>query len=315
MRKLNIRHYLGYIMELVYLGTSGAMPAVDRGLSCTVLALDREYIMVDCGDGACRQYLKSNLKWNKPLTILFTHMHSDHTVGIIGLLQSMDLVGRTKPVKIYGIKGIKNFILNLHRGNNVKFGYDFEIHEVEAGDTINGDSFTITTCESEHSIKPSLAYRIELPDKDGELNIDNCILHGVPRNSPLLGKLKRGEDVVLDNGKKVLSAMVVGKPQVGKVICFSGDTRPTEKLKAFYKDADYLTHEASFCEAEKELALKVKHSTAYEAGLISNQAGVKHTILTHFSARYATTQPIYEEASKVNPNVKCAKDFLVVQIE
>lgn len=308
-------------MKIVYLGTSGAMPAIDRGLSCTVLALDKEYIMVDCGDGACRQYLKSNLKWNKPLTILVTHMHSDHTVGIIGLLQSMDLMGRTAPVSIYGIKGIKQFVLNLHRGNNVKFGYEFDITEVEDGDFIEGKTFSITCCESDHSIKPSLAYRIALPDKDGELNIDRCIEFGVPRNSPLLGKLKRGENVTLRSSdpkeipKVVLSDSVVGKPQKGMVICFSGDTRPTDKLKEFYKDADYLTHEASFLEAEKELALKVSHSTAHEAGLIAKQAGVKHTILTHFSARYATTQPIYEEASKVNPNVKCAKDFLEVELD
>lgn len=304
-------------MKIVYLGTSGAMPAIDRGLSCTVLALDKEYIMVDCGDGACRQYLKSNLKWNKPLTILVTHMHSDHTVGIIGLLQSMDLMGRTAPVSIYGIKGIKQFVLNLHRGNNVKFGYEFDITEVEDGDFIEGKTFSITCCESDHSIKPSLAYRIALPDKAGELDIGKCLEAGVPRNSPLLGRLKAGDDVFVGRGGDVLvkSSDVVGKPQKGMVICFSGDTRPTDKLKEFYKDADYLTHEASFLEAEKELALKVSHSTAHEAGLIAKQAGVKHTILTHFSARYATTQPIYEEASKVNPNVKCAKDFLEVELD
>ena len=303
-------------MKLVYLGTSGAMPQVHRGLSSTVLTLDKEYLMVDCGDGNCRQYLKSNLKWNKPLTILVTHPHSDHTIGILGLLQSMDLMGRTAPVKIYGYKGIKEFITALHRGHGVKFGFEFEINEVEDDDLFSPNgTYDVYCCENQHTIKPSLAYRITLPAKDGVLNIDKCIELGVPRNSPLLGRLKRGEDVVLDNGNKVLSAMVVGKQQHGKVICFSGDTRPTDKLKAFYKDADYLTHEASFLKDELDLAIKTGHSTAYEAGLIANQAGVKHLILNHFSARHPDTQEILEDASKVHPRVVCAKDFMEIELD
>jgi len=117
-------------LKLVYLGTSGAMPTIKRGLSSTVLVLDKEYIMVDCGDGTCRQYLKSNLKWNKPLTILITHMHSDHTMGILGLLQSMDLMGRKEPITIYGVEGIEQFVLDVHRGVQTKFGFVFSVQEL-----------------------------------------------------------------------------------------------------------------------------------------------------------------------------------------
>ena len=304
-------------MKLVYLGTSGAMPQVKRGLSCTVLAMDHQYIMVDCGDGACRQFLTSNLKWNKPMTILFTHAHSDHTIGILGFLQSASLMNRTAPIKIYGFKGIKNFITQLHRNQQVKFSYDFEVIEVTENDVIVGDGFTITCCDSKHSIKPSLAYRIQLPNKAGELDINRCLELGVPQNSPLLGKLKAGQDVFVgkDGKVRVRSNEVVGKPQKGKVVCFSGDTRPTEKLKEFYKDADYLTHEATFLEDEKDIAEKHGHSTAYEAGLIANQARVKHTILNHFSARHPSSQPSVEEASKMNPNVVGAEDFMEIEID
>jgi len=302
-------------LRLVYLGTSGAMPTIKRGLSSTVLALEKEYIMVDCGDGTCRQYIKSNLKWNKPLTILITHMHSDHTMGILGLLQSMDLMGRTEPVKIYGVVGIRKFVHDMHRGAGFKFSFDFEVVEISEVTEITSKVFTITTCKSKHQV-PSLAYKITLPQKAGELDIKKCRKLGLPDNSPLLGKLKRGEDVVLSDGGMeeivVKSKDVVGKPQRGLVIAFSGDTRPTPELEEFYKDVDYLTHEATFLEDEKELAEKTKHSTAYEAGLIANKAGVKHTILNHFSARYEKTKPLYDEASRVNPNIMIAKDFLEI---
>ncbi len=306
-------------MKLVYLGTSGAMPTIKRGLSSTVLVLDKEYIMVDCGEGTTRQFLKSNLKWNKPLTILITHMHSDHIMGLFGLLQSMDLMGRSEKVTIWGVRGIKTFTESVNRAVNFKFEFDVVIHEVEAGDTIVGwtNGIKITTCKSKHQT-PSLAYRIELPDKEGALDAVKAIQLGVPKNSPLLGKLKRGEDVevVTSKGiKTVHSKDVVGEPTKGLVICFSGDTRPTDELREFFKDADYLTHEATFLEEEQEYADKTKHSTAYEAGFIAIKAAVKHLILNHFSARYATTKGFYEEAIKAHPNMTCAKDLMEIELK
>ena len=309
-------------MKLVYLGTSGAMPTIKRGLSSTVLVLDKEYIMVDCGEGTTRQFLKSNLKWNKPMTILITHMHSDHVMGLFGLLQSMDLMGRTSRVDIYGVVGIEAFTHSVNRAVNFKFGFDLNVHELIYGDTITKKGFNVKTCKSKHQV-PSLAYRIELPDKEGKLDIEKCKQLGVPENSPYLGKLKKGEDVIIKSLSagfntypfEIKSKDVVGKPQKGLVICFSGDTRPTEDLEEFYAGADYVTHESTFLEDEQEIAIKTKHSTAYEAGFTTNKAGVKHLILNHFSARHPTTKGFYEEASQVHSNVTCAKDLMEIELE
>ena len=301
-------------MKLVYLGTSGAMPTIDRGLSCTVLVLDKEYIMVDCGDGSCRQYLKSNLKWNKPLTILITHMHSDHTMGILGLLQSMDLMGRTEPVTIYGVRGIKQFVLDVHRGAKTKFGFKFEVIELLAGSVITTKNFKIDTCKTLHQV-PSLAYKITLPNKEGELNITKCLELGVPNNSPLLGDLKRGKDVTLSNGKIIISSDVVGNPQKGKVICFSGDTRPIDTLIPFFKDADYVTYETTFRSDELELAIKAKHSTAEEAGKLAESAGIKNLLCNHFSARHASTDGFKQDIKEYfGGKVIITKDFMEVEL-
>jgi len=303
-------------LKLVYLGTSGAMPAVERGLSCTVLAMDKEYIMVDCGDGSCRQYVKSNLKWNKPMTILFTHMHSDHTIGILGLLQSMDLVGRTEPVTIYGIGGISKFITQLHRNQQVKFGYDFNVIDIDEDFDLHLKSgVRIQTCKTKHSIKPSLAYKITLPDKEGTLGIDRCIQLGVTKNSPLLGMLKKGENVETGKGL-VLSKDVVGKPTKGKVIGFSGDTRPTPELTAFFKGADFLTYETTFRSDELSLAIKAKHSTAEEAGKLAQEAGVGTLLCNHFSARHANVDGFKTDIKEhYGGRVILTKDFLEVDLD
>ena len=112
-------------MKLVFLGTSGAMPTIQRGLSCTCLVKDNEVLMFDAGEGAQISYLKSGLPWNKKMKIFVTHLHGDHCIGILGLLQSMNLQNRTEPLEIFGPEGIDEFI-----AANIKilnFGLSFPV--------------------------------------------------------------------------------------------------------------------------------------------------------------------------------------------
>ena len=301
-------------MKLVYLGTSGAMPTIDRGLSCTVLTLDKEYIMVDCGDGTCRQYLKSNLKWNKPLTILITHMHSDHTMGILGLLQSMDLMGRTEKITIYGVKGLSSFINSVNRSVNFKFGFKFEVIELDENSAIVMPNFTVTCCKTKHQV-PSLAYRIQLPDKEGKLDVEKCIELGVSSTSPQLGELKRGKDVMTYKGL-IRSKDVVGSPQRGKVIGFSGDTRPITSLISFFRDADLVTFETTFRSDELELAIHAKHSTAEEVAKLMQEARVKILCCNHFSARHANTDGFKKDVKEnFGGKVIITKDFMEIDLD
>lgn len=303
-------------MKLVFLGTSGAMPTAKRGLSSTVLSLDKEYIMVDCGEGTARQYLQSTLKWNKPLTILITHLHSDHVMGLFGLLQSMDLMKRTERVDIYGVKGLNELVGAVRNAVSFKFGYDFTVKELDEGDVVKGNEFTITCCRSKHRIANSLAYKVQLPDKAGELDVDKAVSLGAKPNSPELGMLKRGINIIVDqfNNIEIKAKDVVGEPQKGFSVAFSGDTRPTHALLEFYKGVDYLVHESTFRNDEQELAIQAQHSTAEEAGTMAKDACVKHVFLNHFSARHATTEGFYEDATKHFPYVTITKDLLEVEL-
>src|SRR5438445_13892567 len=96
-------------MKLVFLGTSGAQPTENRGMTCICLVLDKEILMFDAGEGAQVSFLKSKIGWNKKMTIFITHLHGDHVVGIVGLLQPMSLQNRTDPVAVYGARGIDEY--------------------------------------------------------------------------------------------------------------------------------------------------------------------------------------------------------------
>jgi len=112
-------------MKLVFLGTSASQPTEDRGMSCICLEREGEILMFDAGEGAQRSYLKSGLGWNKKMKIFVTHLHGDHCIGILGLLQTMTLQRRTEKIEIYGPKGIDEFI-----AANIKvlnFGLSFPV--------------------------------------------------------------------------------------------------------------------------------------------------------------------------------------------
>ena len=112
-------------MKLVFLGTSAAQPTEKRGLSCICLVREGEILMFDAGESAQISFSKSGLGWNKKMKIFVTHLHGDHCVGILGLLQTMNMQHRTESLEIYGPKGIDEFI-----AANIKvlnFGLSFPI--------------------------------------------------------------------------------------------------------------------------------------------------------------------------------------------
>jgi ribonuclease BN (tRNA processing enzyme) len=112
-------------MKLVFLGTSAAQPTELRGTSCICLEKEGEVLVFDAGEGAQISYLKSGLGWNKKMKIFVTHLHGDHCIGILGLLQTMTLQHRTEPMEIYGPDGIEEFI-----AQNIKilnFGLSFPV--------------------------------------------------------------------------------------------------------------------------------------------------------------------------------------------
>ena len=97
-------------MKLVFLGTSAAQPTAKRGLSCICLEREGEILMFDAGESTQISYMKSGLGWNKKMKLFVTHLHGDHCVGILGLLQTMSMQNRTESLEILALKELMNFL-------------------------------------------------------------------------------------------------------------------------------------------------------------------------------------------------------------
>ena len=299
-------------MQLIFLGTSSAVPTADRGLSSVALMRGAELLLFDAGEGMQRNFIKAGLGMNRKMKIFITHMHADHCVGLLGLLQTMELQGREKSIDIYGEPRLEEFLRENMR--IIGFGLTFEIivRKIEKeGVIVRERDYQVSCCHALHSV-PSFAYCLEEFDRPGVFNVTEARRLGIPEGN-LYSKLQRGEDIIY-RGQTIRASHVVGQPRKGRKIGISGDTRPTDKLARFFRESDLLIFESTYSQDKQGKAIENGHSTAAEAATIANKAEVNKLLLTHFSARYDQTSLLVKEASAIHYNVEAAEDLKVVRI-
>jgi len=299
-------------MKLVFLGTAGAQPTENRGLTCICLEKDGEILMFDAGEGAQVFYLKSGLGWNKKMKIFVTHLHGDHCIGILGLLQTMTLQRRTEPIEIFGPEGIEEFIAaNI---KILKFGLSFPvmITSVNEEKIVDEETYSIFACKAEHSVL-AYSYLFQENDKPGRFHPEKAKQLEIPEGK-LWKQLQKGQEVKVGD-KTIKPSEVLGEKRLGKRIGISGDTRPTKKLEEFFKNCDYLVFDSTFLDELRDKAMETFHSTAKEAAVLAKSANVTNLILTHFSARYKDETVLVEDAKAVHDSVIGAKDQLEIEIK
>lgn len=299
-------------MQLVFLGTSSGAPTVRRGLSSVVLVRGGELLLFDTGEGMQRNFIRAGLGMNRKMKIFITHMHADHCLGLLGLLQTMDLQGREKCVDIYGAPRVEEFLRENMRIINFRLTFDFTVRKIEKdGVIVRERDYQVSCCEALHSI-PSLAYCVEEFDRPGIFNVMEAKRLGIPEGN-LYNKLQHGEDITYQ-GKLIRASHIVGPARRGRKIGISGDTRPTDKLARFFRECDVLVFESTYSHDKLEKAVENGHSTAAEAAMIAKESKVNKLILTHFSARYDDTSQLVNEAQLIHDNVEAAEDLKVFKI-
>ena len=298
-------------MKLVFLGTSAAQPTAKRGLSCICLEREGEILMFDAGESTQISYMKSGLGWNKKMKLFVTHLHGDHCVGILGLLQTMSMQNRTESLEIFGPKGIDEFLAANIKILNFGLSFSILITIVNEGTIYENNKFLIHAAKANHSIT-AFSYLFEEKDKPGRFNVEKAKELGIPEGE-LWNKLQNGEDIT-NNEKIIKPEQVLGKKRLGKKIGISGDTMPTKELEKFFRECDYLVFDSTFLDEEKQKAQDTCHSTAKQAAELGKNANVKNLILTHFSTRYKDEIGHKTEAEQIHNSVITAKDLLEVEI-
>jgi ribonuclease Z len=300
-------------LQIIFLGTSGAIPTNERSLPATLVQRGREMIMFECGEGVQRQMIRAKAGFHKRMKIFLSHLHGDHVLGLPGLLQTMALMDRKLKLEIYGPEGTNAF-LECIRGS-LQFGLTFpvEIYEIlEAGQVCDEPEYVIETTKSNHVI-PSYAYAFVEKSRPGRFYPEKAIALGVPEGE-LWSRLQHGKRVTLANGKMIKPQEVTGHPRRGRKIVFSGDTRPFRDFPKFASSADLLIHDSTFDDSLSDKAEEDGHSTPSQAGQLAKASKAKRLVLTHISARYVDSSLLLEQARKVFAETVVATDFMVLEL-
>ncbi|MEL7408749.1 MAG: ribonuclease Z [Cyanobacteria bacterium J06558_2] len=306
-------------MEITFLGTSSGVPTRSRNVSSVALRLPQraEVWLFDCGEGTQHQLQRSELKSSQIRRIFITHMHGDHIFGLMGLLASCGLAGTGQPIDIYGPQGLSEYIQAASKNSYINFGSRIKIHLVKPGVFFENEQFRVSCQPLEHRI-PAYGYRIVEKDRPGMFNLEKAKSLGIAPG-PIYGKLKQGQVVTLEDGRKINGKDLCGQPEPGRKVVYCTDTVFCDNAVELAQDADVLIHEATFAHQDAQMAFEKGHSTTTMAAQVALLAGVKQLFLTHFSPRYAPGNPIQlqdlkQEARAIFSNTKLAYDFLSYEV-
>lgn len=273
-----------------------------------LLEIKGQLVLIDCGEGTQMQLRKMGVKFARIQHVFISHLHGDHFYGLIGLISTFRLLGRTADLHIYGPKGIKEIITLQLKLAKSWTDYNLFFHELESTDSelvLDHEKFTVETLPLDHRVYTN-GYLFK--EKIGSRKIDKAAVVKYGVSIADMENLKRGKDISLEDGTRIKNQLLTHDPDIPKSYAFCSDTAYKPDLAELVKEVNCLYHESTFLTIHQDLALKTKHSTAAEAAQIASAAQVKQLILGHFSSRYADLNVFVEQAQVHFENVQLAEE-------
>jgi len=296
-------------MEIVFLGTTAALPTRERNHPAIALLYGGEVILWDCGEGTQRQLVRGKVNFMRISRVFITHLHGDHFLGLPGLIQSMAFSGREKPLEVYGPKGTIELMKAILGLGYYTLGFEVRVEELEEGGVVEGEGYRVEALGVQHSV-PTLALVFE-EVKGRRFLREKAEALGIPPG-PMYKKLQHGESVEY-RGKMISPSQVLGERKEGFKVVYSSDTRPLKKISERV-EGSVLIHDSTFSAEMEDKALTNLHSTAREAARVAREGGAKALYLTHISPRFRGSSALEKEAREIFPNSYLARDLLRVNL-
>lgn len=300
--------------EVTILGSGSATPIFNRNPTSQLLNCNEKFYLIDCAEGTQQQLIKFGLKASKIDYIFISHLHGDHYFGLIGLLSSLHLNGRIKPMHIFAPKALQEIIDLQFKHSDTHLKYEliyFATDPKEAAVIFENNDVTVETILLNHRI-PCTGFKFTEKKRLRKLLVDKLEEDQVSLD--LYPLLKRGVDLELPNGDVIKNLDYTTDSAVPKSYAYCSDTLMDERYFKTIKNCDTLYHEATFLHEMLPRANETHHTTALQAGQIAKIVGAKRLIIGHFSSRYKTLIELLEEAKSVFPETELAIEGNTYQI-
>ena len=295
--------------ELHILGCGSALPTTRHFATSQVVNLRDKLFMIDCGEGAQMQLRKSRLNH-----IFISHLHGDHCFGLMGLISTFGLLGRTAELHIHSPKGLEELLTPMLNFFCHTLAYKVIFHEFDTRQTsvvYEDRSMTVTTIPLQHRI-PCCAFLFAEKARPNHIIRDMVDFYKVPVYE--LNRIKNGSDYVTPEGEVIANTRLTRPSDPPRKYAYCSDTIFRPEIVEQLSGVDLLFHEATFAESELARAKETYHTTAAQAARIALEAGVRQLVIGHFSARYEDESILLKEASAVFPNTILAKENLCISL-
>ena len=292
------------MLALTILGNNSAIPAFDRNPTAQVLQMQEESYLIDCGEGTQMQMKRYKIRRSKISRIFISHLHGDHYYGLIGLLTSMGLLGRTQELHLHAPEALQQILqLQLNVGGT-KLPYILHFHPLLVEGIIADDKkMTVECFKVQHRIE-CWGFLFRQKKNPRKVNAERAKIYEIP--AAFYDKLQQGLDYVTKKGTIVPNDEVTTAAPKAKSYAFCADTIYDESLADKIKEVDLLYHEATYLKDLHERAASRFHSTTHQAASIAKLGNVKKLLLGHFSSKYETLDAFLPEACEVFENTELA---------
>ncbi|MCI1647920.1 MAG: ribonuclease Z [Bacteroides sp.] len=300
--------------ELNILGCGSALPTTRHFASSQIVNLRDKLYMIDCGEGAQLQFRKSKLKFSRLNSIFISHLHGDHCFGLLGLISTFNLLGRTAELHIYSPHGLEKLLAPMLDYFCRQMTYKVLFHEFDTKESCliyEDRSLTVTTIPLHHRV-PCCGFLFAEKQSLNHIVRDMVDFYKVPVYE--LNRIKNGSDYMTPDGEIIPNSRLTVPAPLPRRYAYCSDTIYSPEIVEQIKEVDLLFHEATFANAELARAKETFHSTAMQAAEIARAAKVKKLVIGHFSARYENEDVLLSEAKAVFLNTQLANETLCISV-
>ena len=296
------------------LGCGSALPTLKHNASSQLIEMRGKCFMVDCGEGAQMQFRRSHIHFSKLNAIFISHMHGDHCFGLMGLLSTLGMLGRTSKLRIYAPKEYATLFRQQVEFFMQTMEYEMEMIPVdtEKQQIIYEDhSLTVETVPLQHRV-PCCGFIFREKPTLPHIRRDMIDYYGIPVSQ--INNIKNGADWTNEDGDMIPNARLVQPADPPRSYAYCSDTRFVPGLKEKVKGVTVLYHESTYTSDQEDRAKIYYHSTAPQAATIAAGAGVGTLLLGHYSARYNDEQVLLQEAKAVFENSILTQEGMVFNV-
>jgi ribonuclease Z len=292
--------------EVTILGSSSATPVYNRNPTSQLLNCNEKFYLIDCGEGTQQQLMKFGIKASKIDHVFISHLHGDHYFGLIGLLSSMHLNGRIKPMEILAPAALLEILELQFKHSDTVLRYPLEFTPITADAPrviFENSDVQVETIILNHRI-PCTGFKFTEKKRLRKLVVEKLEEDQIPLEYYQL--LKRGVDLDLPDGSVIRYADYTTDSSAPKSYGYCSDTLADGTYLESIKNCTVLYHEATFLHELLGRADQTHHTTALQAAEVAIASGAGKLLIGHFSSRYKSLQPLLEEAAAVFPNTELA---------